>query len=100
MCICRLPWHRRNGRRRIRRVRGPGSFERASRSVHGKSAILFDGGSRESLTHPEVNFEISAATKLPVADLEGDCHLVVLVEGLVEAFALVGLHLDVVRRRE
>jgi len=62
--------------------------------------MWFGGTIRVSLTHPEINLQISAAAKLPVADLERDCHLVVLVEGLVEAFALVGLHLDIVRRRE
>lgn len=48
------------------------------------------------MTHPKVNFQIAAAAKFPVADLEGNCHLVVLMQRLVEAFALVGLHLDVV----
>ena len=62
--------------------------------------MWFGGRIGVSLTHPEINLQISAAAKLPVADLERDCHLVILVEGLVEAFALVGLHLDVVRRRE
>lgn len=52
------------------------------------------------LTYPEVNLQVSTAAKLPVADLEGNRHLVVLVQGLVEAFALVGLHLDVMRRRK
>ena len=51
-----------------------------------------------SLTYPEVNFQVSAATKLSVADLEGNGHLVVLVQRFVEAFALVSLHLDVVCR--
>lgn len=49
------------------------------------------------LTHPKVNLEVPAATKFSVADLEGDGHLVVLVQRLVEAFAHVGLHLNVVR---
>ena len=50
--------------------------------------------------YPKVNLQVSASAKLPVADLEGDCHLVVLVQLLVEAFALMRLHLDVVRRGE
>jgi hypothetical protein len=52
------------------------------------------------LTHPKVNFQIAAAAKLPVADLEGHRHLVILVQRLVEAFALVGLHLDIMGCRE
>jgi len=48
---------------------------------------------------PKVNFQVAAASEFPVADLEGDGHLVVLVQGLVETLALVGLHLDAVRRR-
>jgi hypothetical protein len=52
------------------------------------------------ITHPEINLQVPAASKLAVADLERDRHLVVLVQGLVEALALVGLHLDVVRGRE
>lgn len=57
-------------------------------------------GFREFIAYPEVNLQIAATTKLPVANLEGDCHLVVFVKLLVEAFALVSLHLDVVRRCE
>jgi hypothetical protein len=47
-------------------------------------------------TYPEINFEIATASKFPVANLEGHGHFVVLVKGLVEAFALVRFHLDVV----
>jgi hypothetical protein len=47
-------------------------------------------------THPEVNVQVSATAKLAVADLEGDGHLVVGVQLLVEAFARVGSELDVV----
>lgn len=50
--------------------------------------------------YPEIDFQIAAAAKLSVANLECDRHLVVLVQLFVEAFALVGLHLDVVRRSE
>ena len=58
--------------------------------------MWFGGRIGVSLTHPEINLQVSAAAKLPVADLERDCHLVVLVEGLVEAFAGVSPELDVV----
>jgi hypothetical protein len=55
---------------------------------------------RQILTNPKVNLEVSAAAKLAIADLERDSHLVILVELFVEAFAHVGLHLDVVRRSQ
>ena len=48
------------------------------------------------LTHPKVNFKISTPTEFSIADLERDCHLVVLVELLMEAFPHVCLHLNVV----
>ncbi len=54
---------------------------------------------RGTIAYPKVNLQVPAAAKFPVADLEGDCHLVVLVKRFVEAFALVCLHLDVVRQR-
>lgn len=50
--------------------------------------------------YPEVNVEISATTKLAIADLEGDGHPVVRVQLLVEAFARVCLQLDVVCRAD
>ena len=50
--------------------------------------------------YPEIDVQVSAAAKFPVADLEGHRHLVVLVQLLVEAFALVRFHLNVVRRRQ
>ena len=55
---------------------------------------------KEGSSYPEINLQIPASSKLPVANLERDCHLVVLVQRLVEAFALVRLHLDVVRGGE
>jgi hypothetical protein len=55
---------------------------------------------RQCTAHPEINLQIPASAKLAVADLEGNRHLVVLVQRLVEAFALVRLHLDVVRGGE
>ncbi len=54
---------------------------------------------RGTIAYPKVNLQVSTATEFPVADLESDCHLVVLVKRFVEAFALVCLHLDVVRQR-
>lgn len=51
-------------------------------------------------TYPEVNVEVSTATKLAIADLEGDSHSVVRVQLLVEAFARVCLQLDVVCRTD
>jgi len=50
----------------------------------------------ESLTHPEIDIQVTATTKFTVADLERDGHLVVGVERLVEAFACVCFHLDIV----
>lgn len=50
--------------------------------------------------YPEINVEVPAPAKFPVADLEGHCHFVVLVQLLVEALALMRLHLNVVRRGE
>jgi len=68
--------------------------------VAGGHAAFVDLVASRGRLDPEIDLQVSAAAKLPVADLERDCHLVVLVEGLVEAFALVGLHLNIVRRRE
>ena len=50
-------------------------------------------------THPEVNLQISRTAKLSVSNLEGDRHLIILVEDLVEAFSLMGAQLNVVRKR-
>lgn len=47
-------------------------------------------------TYIEVDVEISRAAKFSVADLEGDCHFVVLVEFFVETFSGVRLQDDVV----
>lgn len=51
----------------------------------------------ERRTYEEVDIKISTATKFSVANLEGDRHLVVLVQRLVEAFSRMGAELDVVR---
>lgn len=51
-------------------------------------------------TYPEVQVQITASSKLPVADLEGDGHPVVGVQHLVEALARVGPQLHVVRESE
>lgn len=50
--------------------------------------------------YPEINIQISTTTKLPVAHLEGNSHLVVLVQDFVEAFPRMRLELDVVRIAE
>lgn len=47
-------------------------------------------------SYPEVDVEVAGAAELAVADLEGDGHLVVAVQLLVEALAAVGGQLDVV----
>jgi hypothetical protein len=48
------------------------------------------------ITYVEVDVEISRAAKFSVANLEGDCHFVVLVEFFVETFSGVRLQGDVV----
>ena len=58
---------------------------------------------RERAAYPEIDVKVAGAAELPVADLESDGHLVILVEGLVEALPAVGWQLDVVchcRREE
>ena len=45
--------------------------------------------------YPEINFQISSAAKFPIADLEGDGHLVVFVELLMETFSAMGAHLNI-----
>ena len=47
-------------------------------------------------TYPEINLEVPTTREFAVPDLERDRHLVIGMEGLVEAFAGVGLHLNVV----
>lgn len=42
---------------------------------------------RPAQAYPEVNLEVSTATKLPVANLEGDCHQIIAVQNLVEALS-------------
>ena len=37
--------------------------------------------------YPEVDVDIPTSTKLPVADLEGHCHQIILVQVLVEALS-------------
>ena len=46
--------------------------------------------------YPKVDIEVAAASKFPISNLECNCHLVILVEFLMEAFSRVGAHLDVV----
>ena len=40
--------------------------------------------------YPEIYLEVAASAKLPIADLEGDGHLVIFVEDLVKALSGVG----------
>ena len=48
-------------------------------------------------TNPEIDFQATASTVFAVADLECDCHLVVLVQLFVETFARVCLEPHSVR---
>ena len=50
-------------------------------------------------THPEVNLQVPRTAEFSVSNLECDRHLIILVEDLVEAFSLMGAHLNVVRKR-
>ena len=50
--------------------------------------------------YPEVDVKVSTATKLAVADLEGDGHPVVGVKHFVETLARVSPQLHVVRKSE
>lgn len=54
---------------------------------------------RKEATYPEIDFDIAGATKFPVAHLERDGHLVILMQLLVEALSAVGRKLDVVGHR-
>lgn len=49
-----------------------------------------DLGAAACITYPEVNIEVACAAKLAIANLEGNSHLVILAEVLVEAFEAVG----------
>lgn len=51
-------------------------------------------------TYPEVHIQVSASSKFPVADLEGDGHPVIGVQHFVEALARVSPQLHVVRKAE
>ena len=46
-------------------------------------------------TYPEIDIEVACATEFTIANLEGNGHGVILVEGLVEAFSTVGGQDDV-----
>lgn len=52
------------------------------------------------VTYPEVDLDVAATAKLLVANLEGNGHLVIGVECLVEAFARVRSQLNVVGSRK
>jgi hypothetical protein len=53
----------------------------------GDSAKSQRGGAGGEKTHVEVNVEVATATKLSVAHLECDSHLVIAMQLFVEAFA-------------
>ena len=48
--------------------------------------------------YPEIDVEVTTSSKLPVANLKGDGHFVILVQYFVETFVRVCPHLDVVRQ--
>jgi hypothetical protein len=50
------------------------------------------------VSYPEINVKVAGATKLSVADLERDRHLVIDMKILVEAFSAVRRQLDDVSR--
>lgn len=70
------------------------------RAASVSAALLARKRRHIPLAYPEVNLQVPTAPEFPIADLKGDGHLVVLVQGLVETLALVGLHLDAVRRNK
>ena len=45
------------------------------------------GMERRQGLYPEIYLEVATATELPIGNLEGDGHLVIFVEDLVEAFS-------------
>lgn len=47
-------------------------------------------------TYPKIDFQVAGTTEFPVAYLECDGHLVILVQLLVEALSAVSRKLDVV----
>ena len=51
---------------------------------------------RERAAYPEIDVKVAGAAELPVADLESDGHLVILVQLLMETLAAVRGQLDVV----
>lgn len=66
--------------------------------------VRFDGLSRVVLValiesgdkgpYPEINLEVSTSSKFSVTNLERDCHFIIPVQFLVEAFSRVRLELD------
>lgn len=61
------------------------------------ACLRFAPSTRQDTTNPKVNLQIPRTTKFPVSNLESDCHLIIPLQDLVEAFSLMGAHLDVVR---
>ena len=56
----------------------------------------FVWSTRQGATDPEINLQIPCAAKLAVSNLKCNRHLIILMQDLVEAFSLMGAHLDVV----
>lgn len=50
----------------------------------------------ERVGDPEVNVQVSSTAELPITDLKGHRHFVILVKLLVETLAAMGWELDVV----
>ena len=49
----------------------------------------------KAITNPKVNVEVTAASKFAICYLEGHCHFVIGVQGLMEAFSRMGLECDI-----
>jgi hypothetical protein len=64
-----------------------------------RSEAISEAGKSHNVysTYPEINIEVTCAAKLAIADLEGDRHLVIPVQGLVEALEAMGRQDNVVR---
>ena len=51
-------------------------------------------------TYPKIDIQVPAPAELSIAHLKCDRHLVVFMQVLVEAFARMGFHLDIVGIRQ
>ena len=96
MCFPVGSWIWRSARERVSHVSRGGGEGRLLRNGGRSGKERWSGN-----TNPEVNVQRAAVRAgLPVAHLEGDGHLVVLVQLLVEAFPRVRAQVDVVGQRE